>query len=736
MNKEIYPVTTIKIAFLQISTLVLLLYLTTFYNYLLFHSLAGMVVAIAYISTFVVTWNSRRFLDNNFFLIIGISFLFVGVLSIFHVLAYKEMGIFNIQNANLTTQLWLAERYMMALSFVIAPFLIGKKIDIMRTFQIFLAIFTILILSIFFLGLFPNTYTDAQGLTSFKKISEGVITFLFLASLIVIYLKRKEFDSRVFNLITIFLVFTIISEVLFAFYSGVYDWINMLGHVFEVIAAYFLYLGIIESGLMKPYRTLFKNLKDNEVVLRESEERYKLLVESSPEAILVHKEKEILYINPTGIKFFGAKKEDEILGKSILEFIHPDYKELVESRIQGLENRTRKAPTAEMKLIRLDGRIIDIESSGSLINYKNKPAIQTIFSDITNRKLAIEDASDHITMTDFNGKIIYANRAAERMTGYSKEEMMGKTPQALWGNCIETPDITDIKKCKNVWSKITKHSPFFSGEVVNQRKNGERYIAELHISPVRDENSKIKFFISIERDVTRLKQIDHAKTEFISLASHQLRTPLTGISLSAELLLRNQNSTLDEKQKKYVEEIYNSSKKMSELINNLLNISRIELGTFLIEMKHINIEKKLNTIIDELKIQAEKKNIKVKKNIDEDLPIVRYDRKVFEIIAQNLIANAIKYTPSGGTVKITATQTPSEILMTISDTGYGIPEKQQYKIFTKSFRAENAKKIDTEGAGLGLYIAKFTAEKTGARIWFDSKENKGSNFYFSIPIKK
>ena len=219
------------------------------------------------------------------------------------------------------------------------------------------------------------------------------------------------------------------------------------------------------------------------------------------------------------------------------------------------------------------------------------------------------------------------------------------------------------------------------------------------------------------------------KDEFISLASHQLRTPLSSVALSSELLLRGVAGEIVPEQKEYLEEIYKATKRMTLLVSNLLNVSRVEMGNFEVKPGPFDVASAVSAVVKEFSPLFSDKKLKMTLNIDENIPPINIDEKSFGIIFENLISNAIRYTPKNGTILIELRKNASGILLSVSDTGCGIPAGQQEKIFQKSFRAENAREISSEGAGLGLYMSHIAAQRSGVKIWFDSKEGKGTTFF-------
>ncbi len=379
------------------------------------------------------------------------------------------------------------------------------------------------------------------------------------------------------------------------------------------------------------------------------------------------------------------------------------------------------------------------EQTKNLIYQKNvilqelkeeKKRTDRITKDLQKFKLAVDGASDHIVITNPGGIIIYANRGAERITGYSPEEVMGTKAGHLWQYPM------DKEFYQELWETIKVKKNVFHGELKNRRKNGEVYDALVTISPVLDDSGEILFFVGIERDITTIKEIDRAKTEFVSLASHQLRTPLSSINWYTEILQTDKSENLNDNQKKFIQEICDANKRMIELVNALLNVSRIEMGILAVEPKEVDFKEIAKSVIKELKVQSKERKIKIETEYDKNLPLVNADPKLVRIIFQNLLSNSIKYTPENGKVSLRLgleEKFSEHILIKVSDDGYGIPEHQKEKIFTKLFRADNVKERDTEGTGLGLYIVKSIVDSFQGKIWFDSEEGKGTTFYVLIP---
>ncbi len=352
----------------------------------------------------------------------------------------------------------------------------------------------------------------------------------------------------------------------------------------------------------------------------------------------------------------------------------------------------------------------------------------------------LDSIGEGLLVLDRRENIMLMNKTAKKMLKFSGYEFTKK-----WNELIKIYDFSDKTHKKPIIG--TFKDIFFKNRdqhiYMFQRFDGTKFPARVNVSRIRKEGKKIGYIL-VFIDFSREQEIDKSKTEFVSVASHQLRSPIASINWYAELLSGAESGYLNKKQKKYLSEIIKSSKRMSTLVKCLLNVSRIELGTFVINIKKINLKILVDDVLDELKFQIKEKNLTIKKDFDLDIDSVQNDQNALRIILQNLINNAIKYTPENGLVNIKFNKKDNDnILFTISDTGIGIPLKEQEHIFKKMFRTERAKKIEVDGSGLGLYIVKMIVKKIQGKIWFKSpvfkKDEKhdfdyGTVFYCEIPI--
>jgi PAS domain S-box-containing protein len=361
-----------------------------------------------------------------------------------------------------------------------------------------------------------------------------------------------------------------------------------------------------------------------------------------------------------------------------------------------------------------DQEILDEPINGSLLT-------EALFSSI----------GDGAITTDEFGKITRINPVALEILGYRENELIGKP-------FITTVIAEDLlgQRMTVIDRPITKAyltGKPISGKMYYRTKKGALVPVSVSVSPLMYEGKPIGA-IEVFRDVTVEMEIDRMKSEFISLASHQLRTPLSAIKTYTHMLNDGYMGELNDMQKSSLETIISASNRMNELISTLLSISRIESGTIAVNPKRIRLDLIIKEIMPELELMADAKSISLNMTVKGRGPIqIKTDSLIVKEIVTNLTSNAIKYTPEEGKVDIIIHPRKNDILIQVIDTGWGIPESAQAKIFSKFFRGANIIKRETSGTGLGLYLVKGLLDTLGGKIWFESTEGKGTNFSFTLP---
>lgn len=295
----------------------------SWYNYILFHMLAELFTIVVAFSVFTIMWHSRRFLQNGYLLFLGAACLFIAILHLLHTLAYEGMPIFTEYGPNLATQLWIAARYVAAGSFLIAPFMLGRRLNLTVVLLVYTAL-SALIMVTAFTGVFPDCFRPETGLTPFKKISEYVISLIFVGAAGLLYEKRATFTPVVLYLLIASMAAGVLAELSFTFYIRTYGLSNLIGHIFMALSVFFIYKALVETGLRQPYEIMFRNLKQSEEALRKSEQTFSSFMHYLPAAAYMKdQDGRRLYCNDYLTSLFQIRPE-EWLGKTDYE-IFPQH---------------------------------------------------------------------------------------------------------------------------------------------------------------------------------------------------------------------------------------------------------------------------------------------------------------------------------------------------------------------------------------------------------------------------
>jgi two-component system phosphate regulon sensor histidine kinase PhoR len=332
--------------------------------------------------------------------------------------------------------------------------------------------------------------------------------------------------------------------------------------------------------------------------------------------------------------------------------------------------------------------------------------------------LAIESAFNMVVITDIDGVIHYANPAVERITGYSRSEIVGRKVGA-WGGLMNAQFYTTL------WRTIKKGKTY-KGELQNHRKNGEQYMARLTISPIK-KNGVVIGFIGTEEDITIEKKLQMEKEEFISLASHQLRTPLGTTKWNLELLLENNPQLKNE-----LDGLVVQNELMIDLVNKFLIVLRIGDNKLVLRKEKINISQLVEEVVSHMRVRVGKLAITISiKNPDKDF-FVSTDPHLLGEIITNVLDNAIKFSKNKGNILISFDKKDTHWFIQIKDSGIGIEKRDIPKIFNKFFRGSNT--VTIPGSGLGMYIVNTYVHMLKGAIKVNSQIKKGSQITCTFPI--
>ena len=551
------------------------------------------------------------------------------------------------------------------------------------------------------------------------------------------------------------------------------------------------------NGDIIGYEGVFTDIterKQAEEETKQAKERLQLQIERMPAGLIVSDTQfRIQTWNPAAEKIFGFTAE-EALGK------HP-YDIIVPREAQPyVDTVWRRLLTGEMTAhsvnenITKDGRTIVCDWTNTPLRNDDSVVVGvlSIVQDITEHKRAeheirvfsnaVAGAIDAIAITDMKGIITYANPAMEEIFGYKKGQMLGKSAISLNLNPEMANEIMSIMAKTGSWK----------GEIESIKKNKETFPALLSLSTVKDEKGNPIAMMGALRDITerkreeeelekyrehleelvsdRTKELDdarqaalgmmrdadiqrqraeetakqleiasRAKSEFLANMSHELRTPLNAVIGFAQVLQEQYFGQLNEKQADYVNDILDSGRHLLSLINDILDLSKIEAGKVELELSMVNIKELLEGSLLMVREKTKKQGISLSLQATtdlNDLEISADERKVRQIMF-NLLSNAVKFTPDGGTIMVEGRKEAEKVIISVSDTGIGIEPKHQKQIFERFSQIRGGSTDKTPGTGLGLPLAKELTEMHGGKLWVESEGlGNGSRFSFTLPLQR
>ncbi|MBI5147529.1 MAG: PAS domain-containing protein [Parcubacteria group bacterium] len=487
---------------------------------------------------------------------------------------------------------------------------------------------------------------------------------------------------------------------------------------------------------------LIANLNERDKLKQEAEEiRARAAVEETAKRQLAEKAalelgeklKEISEIN-------RALEETKGAVLNVVGDIKEKEAQLVEEK-QKLRFALEEAEKSSLELKEKIQRISDLNASlestkGALLNVVDDVKTREVQLRQEREKLRVTLASigDGAFVVDAAGAITFFNPMAEKLSRVNASDVMGKRYKEALKFVREKDMAEDYGFIDDVLT--SGRAGKMKNNMILVAKDGAKIAVADSSSPIFDQTGGVSGCIVVFRDVGKERELDRVKSEFISIASHQLRTPLTSIRWYSEVLLEETTGKLSAEQKDLLKNSYEATLQMADLINALLNLSRIESERLTIKPEPVNIEEFVAVTIKELEplnLKFEKGHEIVFNKPPAELPLLNIDRKMLHEILSNLISNSIKYTPPKGKITVEANVKDGSVVFSVKDNGLGIPASQQSRIFDKFFRADNITILEFGGTGLGLYIVKRLIETLNGKIWFESVEGKGTTFFFSLP---
>jgi PAS domain S-box-containing protein len=506
--------------------------------------------------------------------------------------------------------------------------------------------------------------------------------------------------------------------------------------------------------------------KDAETKLGEERVKMESIINTTEDGLALYdKEGNVVKINPSLKKLFGVKKDivgvrREEIAKNRGKF----FKYKMERTDDSLKTQKEvyRGKTLSNILIKmyskpiryLEGNYVPVKDGGKVVgmiaSFRDVTVLENQAERITQNLIEVERQKDRwqaifenveegVIIINRNLRVIQANETCELMSGYTKKEMVGKYYYEVFdchnrlGN--KYPDFNPLSKVI-----VSRESVPYDEHLHTSRDGLERWVG-VSYTPVFGDGGEVDQLIGVIRDITAIKELERAKSEFVSLASHELRTPLTVINGYLSLLLSGDigkiNGVIDSNSfMSATKKIYGETNRLTKLVEDLLNVSRIEEGHLKINLRKIRFTETVSEVISDFKPIAEQKNIKLnlRSEFDGREDVVLVDRDKIKQVLVNLVDNSIKYTNEGGSIKVECFAKDGKIITQVSDTGIGIKPEMLPRIFEKFQQATGSYLKDNKGSGLGLFIVKSLVELHNGKVWVESELNKGSKFAFTLPL--
>jgi len=515
--------------------------------------------------------------------------------------------------------------------------------------------------------------------------------------------------------------------------------------------------GEIHIGLIKKenhpiaIQLITRDITEREMArekIEESEEKYKRLFESSPNLIAEADGKgNFLAINPLLAKSLGVPAE-KLIGKNMFDVLPKEVAER-RAKLGRKALKTNKIQTSEDERA---GRYF-YNTYVPIIRPEGTKTVQCITSDITKQRQAeektrkseekvrsfMDSATDSFSVWDSEFNLVDFNKAGWDKfypAGVKGEELIGKNILDL------EPGLKESGRYNKYLNVIKTGKPFFAQDVVAHPKFGNLHVSVKTFKVgdglgmiVEDVTERKRAEKQIKLQNVKLKKLDRIKTDFLNVTSHELRTPMAAIKGYIQMLLKQTLGEVNKDQESALEVILRNTDRLDHLVQDILDISRLESGTMKFVPEKTDISKMIKESLQTMQYTAEMKNIKINTELGKNIPVLTIDQERIKQVITNLVDNAIKFSPSNSTVMIRAKKDKNDVLVEVQDFGRGIPKNKQKKIFERFYQVESGMDRKFGGVGLGLAISQGVVKSHGGNIWVDnSTKGKGSTFKFNLPI--
>lgn len=699
--------------------------LTSLYSFLFFHIVAEMFSILIAGVIFIIAWNTRRYLQNNYLLMLGIAYFFIGGIDFIHTLAYTGMNIFIGYDANLPTQLWIIARYMEAVTLVIAPLMFGRVMKPYRMFGLYAVVTVFLVTAAFVPGIFPVCYVEGSGLTLFKVMSEYFICILLVMGIVLLWRHRDHFEEDIFWLVVASIVCTICAEMAFTFYVSVYGFSNFAGHLFKLASFALIYQALVVSAFRRPYETVFRELRQSEAMVRKERDRLQQYLEIAPVMfIVIDRNGDVQLINRKGAEILGYPPE-EIVGKNwYATFLPSPIRNEVSSRLGHImvEEIHSGDEIAENLVLTKGGeyrrilwhntviRNADGMITGTLSSGEDVTDIREVERDLHLKNAAIETTQNGIALLSMDGTVRYANAALTKMIRHDIEG-------ALVGRSIFDLGETG-EQAAAVFHELIETGNWF-GEQHGTRADGQSIdllVSATVISDNRGEpmNIVVSFMDITEMDRFRmaLREANKKLNVLSSLTRHDILNQVQVLLSYSELL--DETTQENDPGHEYLGKLLEATRRIYRQISFTRDYQ--DLGVKAPQWQEVNV------VCLEGADAVDRNVINVSCGTG-SLEI--YADTMFVKVFYNLFDNAVRHGETITEICITFTEEQDGSgLLSVVDNGIGVEDDKKERIFDRGFGSNT---------GLGLFLIREVLGITGISIAETGTKGEGACFSIHIP---
>ncbi len=492
-----------------------------------------------------------------------------------------------------------------------------------------------------------------------------------------------------------------------------------------------------------------------EALQERAEASLRELMERSPDPMVVHRDGRIVYLNRATAEMLDYDGPEELLGKPVLDFVHPGDQPIVRERIERMVTRREPVPLNEERFLRKDGTAVHVDVVALPIVFGSEMCVFVYGHDLTERRWAEAERQrlldeqmhlrreaqhraaelrailDHLqsglVVIDAGGRVTLTNRATAKLFGRDPDELPTSYAELFRLADPRRPDGRAYALNELPAARALAGEEVDGDDITVRHASGADRFLRVSASPIRDGSGRVTSVVSLLRDVTELVEFDRLKDQFLRVVAHELKTPVAIMKGYAQLLLRSNEG---DGRRATLEKIDRGADRIDRIVRDMLDLSQMHLGNVSLEHRPV--------ALDELVAGVARERVPALRRHRIDLALepatVEADALRLGEVVRTLLDNAVRYSPEGGRILVSCASKDGRAVVSVQDEGVGIPREKQARLFQRFYRAHTDTPHDYGGLGVGLYIAREIVRRHGGQMWFTSEEGQGSTFSFSLPL--